>query len=338
MDVKQEIENLNSKNTSYTNDINSLKQTTTGMMYDGNTNFNQKTIISDPNEFFIGSMNVKKEINDINTYLIDGLLTTTDLVLNTLNATTIATDNINGIPKTTLATLDATSSIQTQLNSKPGLANDNIWTGGNTFSATNKISSFGNAVYDSSAITNPRIPNGISSGTGDGSSNTLFNNAILSWGTTGFVDTSGHACNTWINHRNGNISTLGNITGNNATFNGAQIRQGAAGYMMAGAAISVSASKYKYGPPFTILTSVISLEIASGVDDKWVVNPGYKIVTYDGGSSSGATNYYEYGKLVEIFDNTNGFVPLIKKPVTPNKAKAVKVYYLGVEVIGVDDP
>ena len=46
----------------------------------------------------------------------------------------------------------------------------------------------GNA-FDGTAITDPKVVNGIAIGTGDGFTNTIFNNAINSWQGTGFVDT-----------------------------------------------------------------------------------------------------------------------------------------------------
>jgi hypothetical protein len=218
MNVKQEITNLNSKNTSYTDDINSLKQTTTGISYNGNTNFNQKTIISDPNEFFIGSLNVKKEIDDINTYIHTGLLTTTDLILDTLKSTSVDTETINGISKLTLSTVDTTSSIQSQLNDKGSLIGNNGWTGENIFNGNGK-NSFGNYGYNPEAISDSKIINGMAAGTGDGHSYETFNNSIISWNTTGFIDTCFKACNAFISHRTGDIYTKGIVNSNSTVTN-----------------------------------------------------------------------------------------------------------------------
>ena len=71
--------------------------------------------------------------------------------------------------------------------------------------------------FDTSAISAPKITNGIASGTADGTTYTAFNLAINSWYGVGFVysNPSGPSvCKLVINNRSGDLSTLGTITCN----------------------------------------------------------------------------------------------------------------------------
>ena len=130
---------------------------------------------------------------------------------NKLNFTT----EINGISNTTFSYLSgATSNIQTQIDSKPYLSDDNTFTGSNLFNGNTvgKYNSFGsNNIFNATAISNPLVRCGFSNGTGDGASYSTFDNAINSWLGTGFIDTTYNTCNLVINHRNGDISTKGKI-------------------------------------------------------------------------------------------------------------------------------
>ena len=65
--------------------------------------------------------------------------------------------------------------------------------------------------YNSTAITQRVIYNGICNGTGDGASYTSFNLGICSWQGTGFINSEGLNCKAFINHRNGDFNTKGNI-------------------------------------------------------------------------------------------------------------------------------
>ena len=67
--------------------------------------------------------------------------------------------------------------------------------------------------FDTSAITNPKITNGIATGNADGSSYSQFNLAINSWQGVGFVYANGadSTCKLVIDNRTGNLSTLGTI-------------------------------------------------------------------------------------------------------------------------------
>jgi hypothetical protein len=75
----------------------------------------------------------------------------------------------------------------------------------------------GNA-FDGTAITNPKVVNGIATGTGDGYTNQYFNNAINSWYGTGFVDTWSKACRATIDHRTGNFITQGFFSAGNSIY------------------------------------------------------------------------------------------------------------------------
>ena len=75
----------------------------------------------------------------------------------------------------------------------------------------------GNA-FDGTAITNPKVVNGIATGTGDGYTNQYFNNAINSWYGTGFVDTWSKACRATIDHRTGNFITQGFFSAGNSVY------------------------------------------------------------------------------------------------------------------------
>ena len=68
--------------------------------------------------------------------------------------------------------------------------------------------------FDTTALTNPKIINGISSGTADGFSYTNFNLAINSWYSVGFVYSNQGApsvCKLIINNRTGDLNSQGNI-------------------------------------------------------------------------------------------------------------------------------
>ena len=78
--------------------------------------------------------------------------------------------------------------------------------------------------FDSTAISGPKIINGIASGNGDGASYTQFNLSINSWNGVGFLysNPSGPpVCKLVIDNRSGNLSTLGTINCASITSTGA---------------------------------------------------------------------------------------------------------------------
>ena len=70
--------------------------------------------------------------------------------------------------------------------------------------------------FDTTALSNPKVINGISSGTADGFSYTNFNLAINSWYSVGFVYSNAAVavCKLIINNRTGDLNTQGNLTCN----------------------------------------------------------------------------------------------------------------------------
>ena len=76
----------------------------------------------------------------------------------------------------------------------------------------------GDNIFDLYAITEPKIRNGIASGPGDGATRLVFNNAINSWYSTGFVDTCYKRCNAIIDHRTGNFLTNGIISAGGTVY------------------------------------------------------------------------------------------------------------------------
>lgn len=71
-----------------------------------------------------------------------------------------------------------------------------------------------NNLFNSTALSNPLIANGLCLGTGDGASYTVFNLALNSWNSVGFVysNPSGPSvCNCYINTRTGDINSRGTL-------------------------------------------------------------------------------------------------------------------------------
>ena len=76
----------------------------------------------------------------------------------------------------------------------------------------------GHNYHDTTAITSPKVNNGIASGTQDGATLSTFNNAINSWFGTGFVDTCNKECKAVINHRTGEFITNGGVLSNGTIY------------------------------------------------------------------------------------------------------------------------
>jgi Phage T4 tail fibre len=72
--------------------------------------------------------------------------------------------------------------------------------------------------FDLLAITEPKLRKEIASGTGDGATSVVFNNAINSLYSTGFVDTCYKSCRAIIDHRNGNFITNGIISAGGTVY------------------------------------------------------------------------------------------------------------------------
>jgi hypothetical protein len=93
-----------------------------------------------------------------------------------------------------------------------------------------------------------------------------------------------------------------------------------AGYMLAG-------GSQKYELPAPVLSSTSYFYYHLNDDDKWVVAPGYKFDLYQ---------EINYAGLYQTIDNTEGNKPLWVKSAKPNALQSVKVFFLGVEVVGID--
>lgn len=78
----------------------------------------------------------------------------------------------------------------------------------------------GDNVYNSNALLQPLIYNGITNGTGNGASYSQFNVSFNSWNGTGFVCSSNNTCNAYLDHTNGNFSTKGLLSCSSATVTG----------------------------------------------------------------------------------------------------------------------
>ena len=84
----------------------------------------------------------------------------------------------------------------------------------------NSAFGLGNNVFNSSALLQPLIYNGITNGNGNNALFTEFNVSFNSWKGTGFVCTANNTCNAVIDHTNGNFSTKGNLTCSNMILSG----------------------------------------------------------------------------------------------------------------------
>jgi Phage T4 tail fibre len=142
------------------------------------------------------------------------------LEYNTTTTTGIHNFKIYGTPKVQINNTDLTNSanfVQVGTSTFTGAitANDGITSSNlkcNTTTSTPYYMGGNNFSAYSIAISNPKIYNGIASGTGDGYGFSTFNNAINAWYATGFINTCDKNCNAYINHRTGDFVTNGAIT------------------------------------------------------------------------------------------------------------------------------
>jgi hypothetical protein len=127
--------------------------------------------------------------------------------------------NTNGITNSTNAITNNAALYQ---NSNATFSNVIVAPGIKSTSAAFYCGSFND--FDSTAISSPKIINGIASGNGDGATYTQFNLAINSWQGVGFLySNSGgpSVCKLVIDNRTGNLSTLGTINCASITSTGA---------------------------------------------------------------------------------------------------------------------
>ena len=161
-----------------------------------------------------------------------------DMILGDVTAQNITCKSINILDadneELTVETITADTGNFDVINATTGTIGDITSTTGNIETLTSQTGNISNlqsdeitcpvfhcpAEYDSENISNPKCQNGITIGTKDGNGYNYedVNLQINSWNSSGFVDTDNKTCNLTIDHRNGNLQTKGNISGNSGNF------------------------------------------------------------------------------------------------------------------------
>lgn len=186
-DVATSITGLNSSVATLDASLNTLTNNfntvTSGMSYNSGTDTttldNNVTITKN---LIVQGMNLKAEIDALETSFTTGTLNSTTATIANLTSTNITTTNL-------------TASNQVRC---PNFSISNNGAAATTYNAT--------------AITNPVQTHGLGVGTGDGATYTTFNQGIFSWYGTAFVDSVFKICHLVVDHRTGNLFTNGIIT------------------------------------------------------------------------------------------------------------------------------
>lgn len=243
--------------------------------------------------------------------------TTTNGISNNGN---INTSSLNGINNQTLSYLDATSSIQNQLNGKPNINGDNNFSGINNFTGgtVGNGSTYGIGKYNPNAIATPKVQDGIGPGTGDGGvlaeRVSVFNLGIYSWNSIGFINTSNSEgtpnCRSMISTRDG--AFYGEFI---ETKKGAKIKNAPAGYIYTSEV--GSSGDIKLTGVYPICFSMNKL-YPYQKDQYITVNPGYQIIIYSSEGYNGTAVSYDARYTVN---------QLNVKVVQPNLGKSAKVFY-----------
>ena len=155
-------------------------------------------------------------------------------------------------------------------------------------------------VYNPTAISNPPITQGMALGTGDGNTYTTFNLAINSWDSTGFIDTANKRCNVVIDHRHGNIKTLGNVECERLMTDNM-----VGPFVVPGWYMDSPTNNPRFDKLYPVLGSSKSLGVSStyeprpaiDIDDIWIVSPGYYFEIFD---------QINYAGLKGVIDNRWG--------------------------------
>lgn len=158
------------------------------------------------------------------------------------------------------------------------------------------------------------VVNGASSLTGATTSTDITNSGNI---RTNTFTCTGTGYSTGLNNTSG-INNIGGInTDSLVTTNGVSgpIKQCCAGYMFDG-----TNGNYQIYPVLT--TSYIFNP--EDRDDGWYINPGYKIVLWQGQNWTNTSG---------TLDNTTGTEPAFFKAPIPNTTSSISVYFLGVEVL-----
>lgn len=349
----------------YSNDVSTFSKTLkvgskdigntlSKMSYEnGDTVFDSDVIVTDGNTIYIGDMDILYEIENLNNALINGSFKVTELILENLtvtgttktkiltNSDTITTDKLvsNGITNTgnisttgvvfssgisNAGNIDTTGTLTANgiVNNGTLLANGISNNGNLTTSSINSSGKIYSPVYSCSGnyYTIPEISatlsniGGMCVGTGDGSSLETFNLAIGSWNSTAFVDlTLPGTVKVLIDHR------TGTITANNFVSN--------VGYGFPSAYMYNTKPENGHVEVIAVYPITFSMGYPpfGGIDDYWMINPGYGIETYT------STNYTGDPNKQYQFENFNGIVPkeyyMDNITYLTNTVKSFKVYY-----------
>lgn len=179
--LNSSVATLDASLNTLTNNFNTV---TSGMSYNSGTDTttldNNVTVTKN---LIVQGMNLKAEIDALETSFTTGTLNSTTATIANLTSTNITTTNL-------------TASNQVRCSN---------------YSISNNSAS--GTTYNATAITNPIQTHGIGIATGDGGTTfTTFNQGIYSWYGTGFVDTCFKVCHAVINHRTGDFLTNGIVT------------------------------------------------------------------------------------------------------------------------------
>jgi hypothetical protein len=325
-------------------DLSELNSKTTALSYDSSGNVT--TIASNvtiPSDYtlYLGDMNVAAEINNLNQSAIEAdSLTLTELTVS--GATNL--NSLNGISATTLAYLDATSSIQTQLDGKVDLANPNTFTSDNTFS--------GNTTFTGNLIAN----RGFQAFTGL---------AGFMFTPSGQFTETEVTTQTLTEYTNGTLADSGVILDNEADVADAEDGLATNNVINLTSEIDKTSTRTSLetgsssGEPYVrsgtgsgtktitktgsiaINTITITNNVSVGTstvpiccsissfapaakDYVWCINAGYKITTFTQEQYTGGEFY--------TMDNTTGIAPIYKYANPGLSTRSIKVYYLGVEI------
>ena len=290
------ITSLTTQTNKNTNDIKDINTSLQSSLYQAaGVSITFSTLSSSGVNTFSGTTNISGVTTfSGNTSFLDPI--TTNGIKNTNG---IQTDTLNGISSSTISYLDATSSIQTQLNNSGTLNGENTWLTNNTF---NGITSF-------QSIALPTANEGAGTKIGWNSRYSLCRTDLLNLsgpGTGGFDFYSAS-----------NANTTQKLIGSISPDLGYQgpIQQCCAGYYM-----QKNSSQSDY-TVFPVLCTLYKIQPENN-DDLWYVNAGYKIILY---------NNVGWVNETATVDNTNGYAPLFVG--TQRNTSAVRVYFLGKEVL-----
>lgn len=193
-----DILTVNSKDVGNVLTKQSYKSSEDNQGFDCNVTVTKTLTVTNPNTNTGGLIDVGYSIDNLNNVINEGLYSVSSLILDTLtvnqssnlkgtttidsliinqstilNGTTttdtLKANSLNGISSTTISYLDATSSIQGQLNSKASTLNDNSWSGLNSFSQTVTVGSSSvdpvNGIVSPTVTTTTIVSNSTETGT-----------------------------------------------------------------------------------------------------------------------------------------------------------------------------